>query len=340
MRKGLLAGITVNVALLVALLGYVASLSVPASEATRLRNALLLDVASRADTEWTPDAVPISFKAERLPASTRFRAIVSALGVDRMEGDWSKAVALADHLTRNSKDLGAIQSDLTTAYGEITQNGKGYCADYTQVYLGLAHAAGLFAREWAFSFDGFGGYGHTLIEVFDRRRGRWLWLDVYNNVHAIDPRTGEPLSALEFRSYASGAREYVVIQRNGPGRLGYKYPEKLIEYYRRGADEWYLWAGNAVFTYESSLLVRAGAIVARPAEQLLAILAGVHPRIRAIVSDRNAGKLEKMAQLRNTLRVVLVSWFALLCFLLWQLWMLRRLRIHRDVVARSGTAPA
>jgi hypothetical protein len=30
---------------------------------------------------------------------------------------------------------------------------------FVKVYLALAHAAGITARQWAFSFDGFGGHG-------------------------------------------------------------------------------------------------------------------------------------------------------------------------------------
>ncbi len=41
-------------------------------------------------------------------------------------------------------------------------------------------------RQWGFSFDGFGGHGHTVVEVYDRQRGKWLLLDVFNNFHAVD----------------------------------------------------------------------------------------------------------------------------------------------------------
>ena len=176
--------------------------------------------------------------------------------------------------------------------------GEGYCSDYTAVYLGLALAAGVTAREWAFSFDGFGGHGHALIEIFDRQRNKWLFLDVYNNVHAVDAASGEPLSALEFRDFALGRRAAPIIRRNGPGRVAYWNEDKLIEYDRRGAAEWYLWWGNSVFTYDAHPLVSVAARVSRSLEQLVAIAVGVHPHIKVLTTSENAPQLERMVRLR------------------------------------------
>lgn len=326
-----LAGIAVNVALLALLAGYVGWLAYPASEATRLRNALLFDVGAAADVQWTPASVPASFKEERQPPSPRFAAIVSDLNLAQLQGDWSKALAIAGHLSANAKDTGPIQSDLASTYDQITARGGGYCADFTQVYLALAHAAGLFAREWAFSFDGFGGRGHAFIEVYDRERGRWSWLDVYNNVHAVDATTAEPLSAEDFRSYAVGARKDVVVQRNGPGRLGYPNVDKLLEYYRRGASEWYLWAGNAVFAYEDNALVRAGTRIAPAVGQLAAIGLGVHPRIVAVPNEGNRAQIERMATLKATLWMIAVLGALLVLALIWQVWMYLRSGVRMDI---------
>jgi len=336
-RSYLVAGIAANLLLLVTLLGYLASMCVPASEETRLRNALLLRVAQPADIEWTPAAVPRSFKTEQLPASQRFRTVVADLGVQRLASDWQKALALASHLALNAKDLGPIQADLETTYEQIVGQGRGYCADFTKVYLGLAHAAGIFAREWAFSFDAFGGDGHAFVEVFDRQRGRWLWLDVYNNVHGLDTRSGEPLSAAEFRSYVLGERSNVAIERNGPGRLGYVHPQKLIDYYRRGAKEWYLWAGNDVFTYARDPAVRIGESIAPAIGQGLAIVSGLHPRILVAMNASNAHSIEKMQHLRIVLLVVLVAVFLLCVLLFWQCHRLVYLQRERSPRYRGTT---
>jgi len=309
-------------------LAYVASMAVPASEATRIRNAFLIEVVGVTDIEWTPDRVPIEFKKETLPPSAMYADVVHRLGIAAIEGDWDKALFLAGHLSRNAKDLGAIQSNLEATYHAIVDEGRGYCADFTAVYLGLAHASGLFAREWAFSLDGFGGHGHAFIEIFDRQRGRWIWLDVYNNVHAVDAITQEPLSAAEFRAYVRGERGAAVVRANGPGRLGYKYTDKLVDYYRRGSAEWYLWAGNAVFTYESHSFIRHLIGVASPLEQALAILVGVHPRIYVLPDRDNREQLERMSALRWTLALLAAALFSLLASLVWLATRVRRLRLQ------------
>ncbi len=296
-----------NVLAIGLILGYVASLAVPASEATRIRNAMLIDTVTMNEVDWTPARIPTGFKQEQKMPSALYVDVVHRLGVNTMSTDREKALALAGHLTKNAKDLGAIQSDLDTAYRAIADEGRGYCADFTQVYLGLTHAAGLFAREWGFSFDGFGGHGHAVVEVFDRQRGRWIWIDVYNNVHAVDASTREALSAAEFLAFVRGERGGAVVQANGPGRLGYKHADKLLDYYRRGAAEWYLWAGNAVFTYESSPWVRLGGAVAAPVEQALAIVVGVHPRIQVVPTEGNRVQLERMTRLRSMLMWLAVA---------------------------------
>lgn len=325
-RKVLLASIAVNIGLLVMLAAFLASMAVPASEATRLRNALLLDAGTERDFDWTPAAVPAGYKAEHALPTAQYRDIVLELEIEALAADWPKALKLAGHLTQNARDRGAIQSDADTAYRGIVGDGRGYCADFTQVYLGLAHAAGLFAREWGFSVDGFGGNGHAFVEVFDRQRGRWIWLDVYNNVHAIDRRTGEPLSAADLRSSLATGIEAISIQANGPGRLGYKHTEKLIDYYRRGAAEWYLWWGNAVFSYDANKLVRAGQTLGAPVAQLTAIAIGEHPRIKALSGPQNAGQLERMAALRVQLILMTVLGILLTLTLVVELVLLRRWR--------------
>src|SRR5690606_15739578 len=155
------------------------------------------------------------------------------------------------------------QSDLATTYRRIRE-GYGHCADFSRVYVALAHAAGLFVREWAFTHNGFGGNGHVLVEVWDPLRAQWLMLDVYNNFHACDAATQQPLSARAFRRSVLGLRPTALSYRTGEGRPGFVHQHKLIEYYRRGAAEWYMVWGNAVYSYEANPLVR-GAMRLHPA---------------------------------------------------------------------------
>ncbi len=306
-----------NVVAILTVLSYVASLAIPASEATRIRNAFLIETVTQKEIDWTPAQLPPGFISVTFPPTPLYADVVNQLRLDSLGGDWPKALVLASHLTEHAHDLGPIQSDLDTAYHAIVEHGRGYCADFTQVYLGLARAAGLFAREWGFSLDGFGGYGHAFVEVFDRQRDRWVWIDVYNNVHAVDRTTRDPLSAAEFRSYARGERGNVDVVRNGPGRLGYVHTEKLVDYYRRGSSAWYLWAGNAVFRYERSLSVRMGGKLGRGMEQLAAIAQGVHPKIYVVPDQGNQVQIQRMVNLRRVIASVAVVLVVLSTSLVW-----------------------
>jgi len=225
--------------------------------------------------------------------------------------DWDKARTLAAHLGAYAGDKGPIRSDLATTYRRI-QAGYGYCADFVTTYLGLVHAAGVFARQWAFSFDGFGGHGHTFVEVFDRQRARWIFVDVFNNFHAIDTASGEPLSALEFRDFALGRREGVAMRPNGPGRPGFIHDAKALDYYRRGAPEWYMWWGNAVFAYHAHPLVRVAGHVSRSLANAVAVVAGLQPKIRIYPVAENREQARRMFDLRRRLYWIAAILLALL----------------------------
>lgn len=312
----------INAALLLLALGYLGALSYPATEAVRLRNALLLDIAAPTDVDWTPASMPPTFEQERRTASQALTSVVGDLGYTGTTGDWAIALSLAERLTRNARDIDAIQGNLLDTYKAIVLDGRGYCADFTKVYLALAHIAGLTAREWGFSFDGFGGQGHAVVEIFDRQRGRWILLDVYNNVHFVEHRTGEPLSARQLQDALAKPYSALGVRKNGAGRLGYLDSEKLIAYYRRGSSEWYLWASNAVFSYEANPWVRAASGFGPAIQQLVAIAGGVHPRIKVVPTARNIGGLNRMQSLRSSLILLAVT-VLFLCLLF--IYVLRKL---------------
>jgi len=303
--------VALNLAAIGALLAYTTWLASPPSEAARLRNALMLRLEDDVDFSWTPDTVPADFRKERLPASADYATIVQSLGVSEMGLDWDKARTLAAHLVMHAGDKGPIQSDLSTTYRRIEQ-GYGYCADFVKVYLGLAHAAGLFARQWAFSFDGFGGHGHTFVEVFDRQRTRWIFIDVFNNFHATDTAGDGTLSALDFRDFATGKREGVAMRPNGPGRPGFIHEAKALDYYRRGAPEWYMWWGNAVFAYHAHPLVRVAGHVSRSLANAVAVVAGLQPKIRIYPVAENREQARRMFDLRRRLYWIAAILLALL----------------------------
>jgi hypothetical protein len=289
-----------NVLALSVLLAYVTWLAYPSSEAVRLRNALLLRRGSEGDFSWTPDSVPGDFRRERFPPIADYAAIVRSLGIAEMRLDWNKAQTLAAHLVEHAGDKGPIRADLSTTYCRI-QEGYGYCADFVKAYLGLAHAAGLFARQWAFSFDGFGGHGHTFVEVFDRQRGRWVFLDIFNNFHAVDASNGDVLSALDFRDFAAGRRDRVAMRPNGPGRPGFIYEAKALDYYRRGVPEWYMWWGNAVFSYYAHPLMRVVGRLSQTLSNLLAIAVGLHSKMQIYPVPENREQTRQIFALRRRL---------------------------------------
>ncbi len=290
----------------------------PITEAVRWRNALLLQPARPEDFSWIPPHFPADFKVERRPPPQEFLDIVAGLRVGPDRSDWENALILAAHLTEYVEDKGPIQADLITTYHAI-RNGYGYCADFVRVFLALAYTCELTARQWAFSFDGFGGHGHTIVEVFDRGRKKWLLVDVLNNFHAVDASTGEPLGALEYRDSLRGRRQAAIMRPNGPGRLGFVHAHKAIEYYQKGIPQWYLWWGNAVFSYDAHPLVRAMGAISRPLAQIAAIVAGVQPRIKIYETEENAREVRRIFALRRILLVVAGAAVVLAATLIFQL---------------------
>ncbi len=312
-------GIALTVLLLALVAGYVLSLATPVSEAVRLRNALLFAEAPRQAFEWTPDHVPADFLVEHRPVDARLQAALERSGALEVSGDWERALALAGFLAGKAKGRGNIDADLYTVIDRIFE-GYGACSDFTQSYQALAHAAGLFVREWGFSFDGYGGHGHTLIEVYDRQRGKWLMLDVFNNFHAVRAATGEPLGALEFRDAVrsvTGIRD-LAIRKNGPGRPGFAYEAELWDYYYRGTPQWFLWWGNAQQSYDDHPLVRAATPVSIHVRQLAGILAGVQPSMHVVASPENVGARAHMRALKWRLLAAAGAGAVLLVALLWQ----------------------
>ena len=301
----------INLALLAACAVWLASMALPSSNAVRVRNALLLRRGTGSDFDWTPDRVPPGFRVEHQPAPTVIAEAVTAAGIRDVTGDWPRALALVTLLLRNVRDDGPIQADLATTYRGIVA-GSGYCADFVRVFLAAAREAGLFCRQWAFSFDGFGGHGHTVVEVYDRQRSRWAFLDVHNNVFAV--RTGDqvPLAATEVRAALLSAPESLEFRQAGKGRLGFPHAHKLLDYYRRGAPEWYLWFGNDVVSREQR---GPAALVAgwsgRAAHRLSSAM-GSLPPIVALVDPRSESAVARMEALRSRVRIAAGCFVALL----------------------------
>jgi hypothetical protein len=304
---------------LLALLTTLAPHLANSAELVRMRNALLLQ-SHPASYQWPVDKRPADFPVDDTDALVSYREAISKHGLVVDGDDWSTALAIGRHLLVGGKRRSTpIQSNLEQTYSRIVQNGEGYCGDYVDSFTGLAHVAGLSTRPWAFSFDGFGGHGHIFNEVWDRKAGRWIAIDVFNNMYFTDAE-GRALSAIELRE---GLRQGValrVTRIRADVRGGFAHDDRALAYYRAGLNEWYMWWGTDVFAYDRSPVVRLFGPVSRSAEQLAAIAAGVHPRIRILEVPENEGARAALSGLRWRLLavVVLVPICLGLSLLLWR----------------------
>jgi hypothetical protein len=287
-----------NVILLGAALVWLAMLTLPVRHLVRARNAFMLRRGVASDFEWSPVGVPADFRVERGPIPDAIVEAVKVEAAGEPATDWERALMLEAMLVRHARNGGGIRADLATTYRQIVR-GSGYCADYVRVYIAAATAAGLFCRQWAFSLDGFGGHGHTFVEIFDRQRSRWVFLDVHNNVYAVKRGAADPLTALGLRDALRSAPAEIEFRRAAEGRLGYPDAAKLLDYYRRGAPQWYLLWGNDVAARERRGVARVLlAISGRLAYRLGSGLLGMPPLV-ALVTGESEAAFDSMRRLRR-----------------------------------------
>ena len=301
-----------NVVALIAGTGWLAKLTLPFSQAVRVRNAFLLRRGLPEDFNWTPSSIPSGFRVEHGRAPSVIDQAVRDNGLQNADQDWVRALGLVTMLVRHGRNEGAIRADLVTTYNGIVA-GKGYCSDYVRVYLAAAVSADLFCRQWAFSFDGFGGHGHTFVEVYDRQRARWIFVDVHNNVYAALSGTDEPIDALTLRQALVTSPASIEFRRAGPGRLGFEHFPKLLDYYRRGASQWYLWLGNDVITRDTAGFARVLSKVSGRVAHGVASAFGLPP-ILVVVTPENEPQVARMQSLKQAViaAVILIILLALL----------------------------
>ena len=299
-----------NVVALSVSIAWLAMLFLPSAKAVRVRNAFLLRRGGLEAFAWTPDEVPDDFATDREQAPEEIRRAVDAAGIPRIQGDWPRALALESLVIAHAKQDSPIRADLVTTWNGIVAGG-GYCADYVRVYLAAAATAGLFCRQWAFSFDGFGGHGHTVIEVYVRERQAWAFLDVHNNVYAVRPGTDLPLDVLTLRQALLESPFRVEFRRAIAGRLGWPHFDKLADYYRRGAGQWYLWWGNDVIARDA-----AGRWGHRARSAL-----GRLPPIVALATPENEAAIERMERLRRHVSIAGLAVIGMTVALMVQFWL-------------------
>ncbi len=301
-----------TVVLLACIFAYVAKLSFPSTEAVRLRNALLLEEAHPGDFDWSPSHVPADFKLDRGPSTQLFERAAQDLKLESESSEWRRGVAIAHHLRSSMRDFGPIFGDLENTYLGILQGG-GYCADATDAFLALAKAGGLFARQWAFSFDGYGGHGHAVVEVYDSQLKQWVFLDPYNNFYVEEPQTGRPLSVSELRD---ALRSNVFDKRLLPIVPEYALDVgNQLAYYRRGIEQWYLWWGNNVQALDEYSLPNVALFlpgkINRGIDQLVAALRGDYPALKVVRTHENQALVDRMLALEWKLLVLAAAGLAL-----------------------------
>ena len=337
-RRGAWLSLAVLVLSVLSLAPYLTS----STELVRMRNALVLidhDQSSAADFNWTPASVPPSYLQERGPIDPFFVDVAKQLGLAALLDDWARALAISRHLLGSNpvKQGGALMSDLRGTYRGIVVDGKGYCGDFSHVFMAIAIAADMPVRAWAFSFDGFGGDGHIWPEIWNRQLGRWQLVDVFNNYYFFET-PGVPLSALEFRQAMLGDSTQLKLAPLYPGaRAGWKIESKAWNYFRRGLPEWYMWWGNNVFSYDRAMLVRTFSGVSRSLEQLGGIAQGVFPLAKLMITEANRHQANAMWRLRMHLFVVVwVASLATLAALFCWVAAVRVRRCQHSVLSRSS----
>ena len=159
---------------------------------TQMRNAFFAYPGTARDFEWTPQETPDEFLLETGTPPAEFQMTVDELSITADYGvsELDHTIAIARHFASGS----GIKSDTVYTYRTILSEERGYCSDYTQAMNGLAFTAGIPIREWGMSFEAYGGYGHAFSEVYDRARGKWVFLDAFNAFYVVDRASRVPLS--------------------------------------------------------------------------------------------------------------------------------------------------
>ena len=305
------------------------SMVTPGEEAVKIRNGLAAEVAEAGEFEWTPAQVPKSFKLNQADPTTRYRSVAATILADNpaMANDGlDAALAIARHLMQAPvRSGGALQRGLDETYQGITARGRGYCADFTRVFSGLAIAMGLPVRTWSISFEGFGA-GHSFNEIYDTARSKWVMVDSFHSLYFVDSTTREPLSVLELHDrllFPEGRAAEVAIQPIVAARIPFKSEALALDYYRRGFSELALVWGNNVFDYDQSRAIKAAAHASRHVERAVAIGLDVYPDLKIYPLGRSQRDVDALFRTRDRFVAalsLLVLSLAVFGYLLVQVW--------------------
>jgi Transglutaminase-like superfamily len=291
------------------------------TEITRYRNAFLAEAGSEADFNWTPATMPTDYLQEHAPIPEE---LSHWHGLTRTGDTLSRGLAMARALSVKPRLGDPIQRSTAATLAVIEAVGTGYCVDYTKVFSALAYAVGIPVREWAFSFDGFGGHGHIFNEVWDNDNQRWLMIDVFHGFYPRDAKSGTPLSALEFRRRLLSAPASISWERLTPLTFGFKSDAEALDYYQRGVREWYLWWGNNSLGYDQQPMVAWASQFGRLPEQVVAMLTGTLPKFKVLLTDQNRAAFGRLMWLKYFLLTAAALEILLTLVLIWYLLRLRK----------------
>lgn len=265
------------------------------TELVRLRNAMVFNVISIEQSQWPGDNYPTNFRQESAPLP----AAISKVIITPQANAQPLATMLqqAAVLNLDQRRLGgAIQADISTTLAQIQQQ-RGYCADYTEVINVFGHALNIPVREWALAFDGFGGHGHAINEIWDQHTQRWLMLDVFNGFYPVDQQQ-QPMSVLEFKQQLIVDRTQINLIRLSDKAFGFKDDAQALDYYYNGRHQFYLWWANDNISYDRQPLIKLAATLSPHLEQMVAILIGQFPQLMAIAEPDNLHMINTMQRLK------------------------------------------
>lgn len=331
-RPGRTPAIATTLLLLAALLAALAWEARSGYEITRVRNALIARVGQPEDFNWTPDHPPPGFRLEHGTVPPPMRQAMDALfqapsNPPNADENWHRSLRLARYLASGPGTGEGVLGDTLEAWDNILHGKNAYCADFTQVFNGLAYAIDVPVREWGMSFDGYSGWGHAFSEIWDQGQQRWIFLDTFNSLYVTDKASGKALSVDEFAGYlARGQQAAVQVQIIEPRRFGFRDKQQALDYYARGLGQRFLWWGNDVFSYDANPWVHGAGRLSRALEQLTAIALGIYPDMVLVAEPGNRSAINSLLQKRQIILGLGLAIALLSLLLLAQLVLARRHR--------------
>ncbi|MBI3200154.1 MAG: transglutaminase domain-containing protein [Myxococcales bacterium] len=248
---------------------------------------------------------------------------LEALGDDTVRAQ-GLALLLARHAAVPRTGCG-FTDDLAEKAQALAAGGRGCCSDYTQMFVALASAVGLPARELTSNSHGFN-------EFYDRRLNKWVFIDAqFGFIVRGEDRV--PLSALAFRNAVLRRAPHELeffqdatlaesnrsaLERNAYQGTSGLVPIADVRYYSpEGLSMLAVPWGNNVFESTDQSL-RFGSLP-KPAARLISHLSGVRPRYVALADAPATAPIRRR-------RLVAIGFYAFLAFmggwvlLLWRAW--------------------